>query len=262
MAVTTFAFLVLGAEDLEVERLDRRAGGAAEQAMTLEHVVEPLLLDHPERDVERHEDRHRRRERAVRRVLALALQRLLPVEVVAAARRRGGAARARARSARRSRGRAGTSTPSANRPRHVDAPLVLRARDGAEAGDGVDHDDRAGGVRHLGQRLDVVDDARRRLATASCRRPWCRACSASARSTSAGSTLLPQLGVEVVNSAPKAAFSSTQRSPNLPHEATRAGPAGARLATADSMPPDPDDANTAPRSRSGTTLLSRSRQRA
>ena len=38
---------------LEVERAGRLARGAAEQAVALEDLLEPLVLDHPERHVER-----------------------------------------------------------------------------------------------------------------------------------------------------------------------------------------------------------------
>ena len=66
--------LVLSAEQLEVERLDGGAGGAAQQAMALEHLLEALLLDQAERHVERLDEADRGREGAVRRVLALAVQ--------------------------------------------------------------------------------------------------------------------------------------------------------------------------------------------
>src|SRR3954471_18269771 len=41
-----------GAEGGGLERLARGAPRAAEQPVALEHVLEPLLLDHPQRDVE------------------------------------------------------------------------------------------------------------------------------------------------------------------------------------------------------------------
>ncbi len=52
--------------------------------MALEHPGQSLLLDHGERHVERPDQRDRGGEGAVGRVLALALQRPLPVEVVVA----------------------------------------------------------------------------------------------------------------------------------------------------------------------------------
>ena len=86
--------------------------------------------------------------------------------------------------------------------------------------------------------------------------------SPSARSRSAGSTLLPHPASRCSNSAPNAALSSTQRSPNLPHEATSAGPAAARFATADSIPPDPEEAKHSTSLSVCTTFFRPARQRA
>ena len=160
--------LVLGAEELEVEALDRLARRAAEQAVALEHVVEPLLLDQLERDVERHEERDGRRERAVGRILALALRRCGSSRSSSAARRRS-AARASARSLGLAKPSPGGHMSAFCEPAddHVDVPLVLRQRDGAEARDRVHHDQRVVLVRDLGERLDVVDDAGRGLGEAS-----------------------------------------------------------------------------------------------
>src|SRR4051795_3903378 len=74
--------LVGVAVDLEPDRLGAGAGGAGEQLVAGEDVLQPLLLDHVERDVEAEEQRHRGRERGVAR--ALGLEVLAPVEVVAA----------------------------------------------------------------------------------------------------------------------------------------------------------------------------------
>src|SRR3954465_7589450 len=77
--------LVLGSEQLEVERPGGLARGAAEQPVALVDGVQSLLLDQPQGHVERHHQADGRREGRVRRVLALAGEGLLPVEVVAGA---------------------------------------------------------------------------------------------------------------------------------------------------------------------------------
>ena len=87
--------------------------------------------------------------------------------------------------------------------------------------------------------------------------------SPSLRSRSAGSTRFPQPASRCTGSAPKASQSSTHRSPNFPHDATSAGsPGRTRLATADSMAPDPEAANASTSFPVWKTSLSRSRQRA
>ena len=158
--------LVLGAEQLEAEALDRLARGAAEHRMALEHRRQRLVLDHAERHVERPDERDGRRERAVGRVLALALQGPLPVEVVVArpapARVGGDLERALRDRGEREAGRRHERLLRAGHD-HVDAPLVGREVDHAEAGDRVEdaHGAVLGG--DLGQRADVVQDAGRRL---------------------------------------------------------------------------------------------------
>ena len=128
--------LVRVAEQVEPHRGDAGAGGAGEQVVAGEDVVQALLLDQAERDVEPEEQRHGGRERA--RALALALGGAAPVEVVAAFaalrrvleralgdRREGEPGRAHQRLLR-----AGDDD--------VDAPLVLAQLGGAEARHGVD----------------------------------------------------------------------------------------------------------------------------
>jgi hypothetical protein len=125
-------------------------------------VLQALVLDQLQRDVEAEEQRHGRRERA--RALGLALGRLAPVEVVAAATLGVGSGE-RALGDRRER-QAGRRHQRLLRAGDddVDAPRVLLEPRGAEAGDGVDDEDRVVAAHDLGDRLDVVDDARGRLA--------------------------------------------------------------------------------------------------
>ena len=74
---------------------------------------------------------------------------------------------------------------------------------------------------------------------------------------------LPQPASRWMSSAPNARHSSAQRSPNFPQEATSAGsPGRTRLATADSMAPDPDAANASTSFSVWKTSFSRPRQRA
>ena len=123
--------------------------------------LEPLLEQQAERDIERHDERDGGREGAVE--LGLRLPGSLPVEVVA-----------RQRRARRELpGGLGDRDRREARWRHqrllrtgdddIEPPAVGLERDGAEARDGVHDDERArllGGGR---ERLQVADDARRRL---------------------------------------------------------------------------------------------------
>ena len=96
------------------------AGGAGEQVVAGEDVLQALLEDHVERDVEAEEQRHGGREGRV--ALALGLEVLAPVEVVAAAGLLRGVVERRAARRTRSRGRAGTSAPSASRRRRRRSP--------------------------------------------------------------------------------------------------------------------------------------------
>ena len=87
--------------------------------------------------------------------------------------------------------------------------------------------------------------------------------SARRRSSSAGSTRLPHPALKWVVSAPNASQSSTQRSPNLPQDATSAGSPGCtRFAAADSIAPEPEAAKQRTSLRVWKTLRRRSRQRA
>ena len=154
--------LVRVAEQLEAHRGDAGAGRAREQPVAGHHIVEALVLDHAERDVEPEEQRHRGRERA--RALALALRGAAPVEVVAAAAAGLGVLeRALGDARERQPGRAHQRLLRAGH-HDVDAPLVLPQLGGAEAGDGVEGEDRAVPGGDLGDRLDVVHDAGRGLA--------------------------------------------------------------------------------------------------
>src|ERR687896_1018602 len=81
----------LAAEQVEVERASRLAGGAPQDPVPLVDGLEPLPLDQPERDVERLHQADGGRERAVGRILALACHGRAPVEVVAPAGDRRGA---------------------------------------------------------------------------------------------------------------------------------------------------------------------------
>src|SRR5215212_4689571 len=110
--------------ELQSEREHAGARRAGEQAVAREDLVESLLLDEVEGDVERHEQGDGRRERAVRRILALTLGGLAPVEVVAAAGLRGGGVK-RALGHRRE-AEPGRAHERLLGPGHddVDAPLV------------------------------------------------------------------------------------------------------------------------------------------
>ena len=145
------------AEQLEADRGGAGAGGAGEDLVACEHVLQALLLDQAERDVEPEEQRHGGRERA--RALALALGGLAPVEVEAAAGRASAYSSARADTD-------ANASPGGHIERllragddDVDAPVVLAQLGRAEARDGVDGEDDAVALGHLGDRLDVVDDA-------------------------------------------------------------------------------------------------------
>ena len=123
--------------------------------------VESLLEQQAECDIERNDERDGGRERAVE--LGLRLPGSLPVEVVA-----------RQRRARRELPRGlGDGDRGEARWRHqrllragdddVEPPVVGLERDGAEARDRVHDDERAGGLGGGRERLQVADDARRRL---------------------------------------------------------------------------------------------------
>ncbi len=155
--------LVGVAEELEAERGGAGAGGAGQQRVAGEDVLEALLLDHVERDVEAQEQRHGRRERAV--ALALALGGLVPVEVVAAVGLLGGVVERALADATRSRGRAGTSAPSGSRRRRRRCPTSSWRSSAAP------RPETASTTRMAPWRLatsaiagDVVDDAGRGLA--------------------------------------------------------------------------------------------------
>ena len=152
--------VLVGREELEPHRLRARARRAAEADVPLEHRVEAFLEQQAERDVERRDERDRRRERGV--VLRLRLARALPVEV-------------EARRASRSRRSAASETAHVPRPGGVISAFCepetttsspqasVSQRHGAEARDGVDDDERSRLLRRGGERLDVGDDAGRRL---------------------------------------------------------------------------------------------------
>ena len=110
--------VVVGREELEAHRLDPGARRAAEPDVPLERRLEAVVEDHPERHVEAADQRDGRRERRVEHLLRLP--RRAPVEVEAPRRRQRVPERARRRSP--SRGRAGTSAPSASRRRRRRRP--------------------------------------------------------------------------------------------------------------------------------------------
>ena len=129
--------------------------------MALEGVLEPVLEQEAERDVERDDQRDGGREGGVE--LLLRRPRPLPVEVEARQRRApdllpGGRGDGRGREPRRRHQRLLRA-----RDDDVEAPLVHLQRHRAEARDGVDDDERAGILRDRRERLDVGDDAGRRL---------------------------------------------------------------------------------------------------
>ena len=126
-------------------------------------LVEALGHDHLEGDVEGPEQRHRRGEGGVRRVLALAGRGQRPVVVVAAA---GGPGRSLHRPIRdRREGETGRTHQRLLRAAqdNVDAPLILGQLDGSDARDRVDAEDRVVPAGDLAERADVVHDAGRGL---------------------------------------------------------------------------------------------------
>ena len=161
------------------------------------------------------------RERRV--ALALGLGRLAPVEVVAAA--RDAPRRSPAPSARPTR----TPRPGRDHQRllragddDVDAPLVLLELGRAEAGDGVDGEQRAVLVDDLGDRLDVVDDARRGLAQRGEHDLDAVVLGQQAVELGRVEALAPARLVARPGRPRRRSLSSIQRSPNLPAAATPA----------------------------------------
>ena len=147
--------VLVGREELEAHRLRALAAGAAEADVPVEGRLQALLEEEAERDVQRLDERDGGRERALE--LRLAGARALPVVV-----------EARARAERLPGGRrdGGDAEPGRGHQRllraggdDVDPPLVGLERDGAEARDRVDDDERAGRPRGGGERLEVGDDA-------------------------------------------------------------------------------------------------------
>src|SRR5439155_19999185 len=72
--------VVVRRKELEAERLDPLAAGAAEAHVPLERGLETLLEQDPERDVQAGDERYGRGDRRVQRGLALPRQLPVPVE--------------------------------------------------------------------------------------------------------------------------------------------------------------------------------------
>ena len=82
---------------------------------------------------------------------------------------------------------------------------------------------------------------------------------ASCSATRSGSIFSPHSVSKWIVLAPWASQSSAQRCPNLPQEATSGvSPGATRLATADSMPPLPEELNISTSFEVWNTILSRS----
>ena len=130
--------------------------------MALEGLLEPLVEEQTERDIEADDDRDRGRERRIERLLRVPRR----------APSRSSSADARASS---TAAQASAETETVARPgrRHqrllrardhrVEAPGVGLERNGAEARDGVDDDERACLLGGGGEALDVCDHAGRGL---------------------------------------------------------------------------------------------------
>ena len=159
--------------------------------MALEHLLEALLLDQAEGHVESLHEPDRGRERAVGRVLALAVHRALPVEVVAArrdarsrvrARPRPGLAKPRPGGAISAFCDPDTTTSSPCRPAGAARRLPPRRRQPRSEPRGAR--DLCEGCMSLTTPVEVSDRVVKTTLASGC---W-----PSSRSSSAGSTLVPQ----------------------------------------------------------------------